>query len=38
MKSQKGVIIGGGSPGGLMTARAVARLICRENRIPWKAN
>jgi phytoene dehydrogenase-like protein len=29
---------GGGLPGGLMTARAVARLICRENRIPWKVN
>ncbi len=29
---------GGGLPAGLMTARAVARLICRENKIPWKAD
>jgi len=29
---------GGGLPAGLMTARAVARLICRENKIPWKVS
>ena len=38
MKSQKAVIIGGGLPAGLMTARGVACLICRENKIPWKAD
>jgi len=26
---------GGGLPSGLMTARAVSRRVCRDNRIPW---
>jgi phytoene dehydrogenase-like protein len=29
---------GGGLPSGLMTARAVSRKICRDNRRPWKPN
>ena len=29
---------GGGLPGGLMTARNVARMICKEKGIPWKLN
>ncbi len=28
---------GGGLPSGLITARSVSRMICRENRIKWKA-
>ncbi len=27
---------GGGLPAGLLTARAVSKTICRDNRLPWK--
>jgi phytoene dehydrogenase-like protein len=29
---------GGGLPTGLMTGRDVSKLICRDNRMPWRAN